>query len=103
MGLNACQLNETLTKAWPSPGCGRTLVARVFGAKTLTRPSLKFYGRVLWTSQVIDFIDDFVIRPKRPKPLNRCAHAHTRTRAQAGAQGRTLAHATRKHGHFGRT
>lgn len=104
MGLTACQLKAfTVTKAWPSPGCGRALSGRVESLKTRLRPSLLFYGRLLWTAQVIDFIDDFGIRPKRPKPLHMRTHAHTRTRAQAGAQGRTYAHATRKHGHFGRT
>ena len=96
MGLTACQLKAfTVTKTCPLAGSGRALGGWVVGSRTLTRPSLLFYGRVLWTAQVIDFIDDFAIRPKRPKLLHRCAHAHARTRAQAGAQGRALAHATR--------
>lgn len=104
MGLTACQLKAfTVTKAWPLPGCGRALGGWVAGLKSRTRPILLFYGRVLWTLQVIDFIDDFGTRPKRPKHFYRCAHAHTCTRAQAQAQGCVHAHATRKHGHFGRT
>ena len=66
------------------------------------RPRLLNLGRVLWTSQVIDFIEEIPIRPRRPRHLFSCMCACLRTRAQGQAQGRTHACATRYHEHFGR-
>lgn len=54
------------------------------------RPLLSTSVAMTWTRQIVDFVQQFAIRPRRPRfrSMRMCAHACERAHAGAGARAR---------------